>query len=152
MKPFYISKDFTYIRILIKYYIRLIKTNQFNKDIRITIYWIKVPFHILHTSFIFNKIKKAVRDTSSNIYEDNTLSFGVIYDMSVLYLKYVEKSISKLVVNLWCRKIKKRFRVTTINVRLDEIWTIIISYYMYLKVRKIYVDNCLEYIVQGDTA
>ena len=32
MKPFYISKDFTYIRILIKYYIRLIKTNQLNKD------------------------------------------------------------------------------------------------------------------------
>ena len=94
--------DFMYIRILIKYYIRLIKTNQFNKDIRIIhiIYQIKVPFHILHTSFIFNKIKKAVRDTSSNIYEDNTLSFGVIYDMSVLYLKYVEKSISKLVVNL----------------------------------------------------
>ena len=32
MKPFYIFKDFMYIRILIKYYIRLIKTNQFNKD------------------------------------------------------------------------------------------------------------------------
>ena len=99
MKPFYISKDFMYIRIIMKNYIRLVKTNQSKNRINI-IYWIKVPAHILHTSFIFNKIKKAVRDTSSNIYEDNTLSFGVIYDMSVLYLKYVKKSISKLVVNL----------------------------------------------------
>ena len=95
MKPFYTFKDFMYIQIIIKYYIRLVTTNRIH-----IIYSIKVPAHILHTSFIFNKIKKAVRDTSSNIYEDNTLSFGVIYDMSVLYLKYVEKSISKLVVNL----------------------------------------------------
>ena len=38
MKPFYISKDFIYMRIFINCYIRVVKTNQFNKDIRIIIY------------------------------------------------------------------------------------------------------------------